>query len=78
MQIQSVFNANLQGIQKASQGITETSSDIAQSLSKDKANATDNTENLVNLIEDKNVAAANIKALETTNEVLGSLINIKV
>ncbi|MER2490957.1 hypothetical protein [Catenovulum sediminis] len=36
------------------------------------------TDDLTGLLENRNLASANIKALETENEVLGSLIDIKV
>ena len=106
MEIQSAFNASLTGIQRASDGITQTSRNIAQDSLSSSGNPAEQaalqqqeqqqaqtpanqqvalqserpstTDNLVNLVEDRNASAANVRALEVSNEVLGSIIDISV
>ncbi|WP_111976853.1 hypothetical protein [Algibacillus agarilyticus] len=95
MQIQSGLSSSLYGLQKASDGITQSARNIASdSLDSQKQQESQQAttaqpvqnqsekpstvDNLTSLIEDKNNAAANIKALQTQNDVLGSLIDIQV
>lgn len=88
MQIQSGFSASLAGLQKASDGITQTSANIASdSLQKPAEQSASNNigqnqapstvDNLTSLLEQRNLADANLKALQTSSDVLGNIIDIK-
>ena len=109
------INSSLQGIQRASQGITNTSAainrasqttssaepstdrnaslaanDAARRQERAVNNPTDNsgtmaslnapnqTANLVQLNEDQRLAEANIRGLRTADDMLGSIIDIRV
>ncbi|WP_440903682.1 hypothetical protein ACMZOO_12585 [Catenovulum sp. SX2] len=85
--LSGALQSSLQGLQKSSDGITEHARDIRDNSLPTQADADQNqqttsapstTDSLVGLVEDKNLASANIKALQTENEVLGSIIDIKV
>ncbi|AWB66988.1 hypothetical protein C2869_11305 [Saccharobesus litoralis] len=96
MQIGSAFNTSLAGLQKASEGISQTSHKIAseslpqqrealQSKAEEQSLAenanrepiTSTTDKLTSLLEQRNAASANIKALQTTDEVIGKIIDLK-
>lgn len=85
--LSGALQSSLQGLQKSSDGITEHARDIRDNSLSSQANTEQNpqanttpsnTDSLVGLVEDRNLASANIKALQTENEVLGSIIDIKV
>lgn len=84
MQIQSAFNSSLMGIQTASESLKDISQSIASSSLPSKTADTnqlgagsDTVADLVSLIEDKNTSAANVKALQTASDMLGTIIDIK-
>ncbi|EWH11563.1 methyl-accepting chemotaxis protein [Catenovulum agarivorans DS-2] len=85
--ISNALQTSLQGLQKSSDGLTEHAENIRDSSLQSGDPSQQNpqtstlpstTDSLVGLVEDKNLAGANIKALQTENEVLGSIIDIKV
>lgn len=105
MQIQSAFGAGLQGLQRASNGITEETLNInrqttvnrqqqqqqveaaqeQQATQTEAANrpsqaapATDVTQSLVRLEQQELAAQANVRTLRTADEMLGSIIDIRV
>ncbi|CAM5197874.1 hypothetical protein [Alishewanella longhuensis] len=98
MQIQSAFSAGMQGLQRASAGITEETINInrqtqqnrqqEQDLSvQDRPEATptqaavparDVTQSLVRLEQQELQAQANVRSLRTADEMLGSIIDVRV
>ncbi len=96
MEIQSAFNAGVQGFQKASEGASQAASDIARStLSNNEANAepvTNSaatqtaavnepnglTESIVNLRVAEVQAQASAEVIQSADENLGTLIDVRV
>lgn len=105
MQIQSAFGAGLQGLQRASNGISEETLNInrqttlnrqqqqqqvdaaqdqqaaqadATARQQQAAPATDVTQSLVRLEQQELSAQANVRSLRTADEMLGSIIDIRV
>lgn len=102
MQIQSAFGAGLQGLQRASNGISEETLNInrqttlnrqqqqvdaaqdqqaqvdATARPQQAAPATDVTQSLVRLEQQELSAQANVRSLRTADEMLGSIIDIRV
>lgn len=89
MQISSSFNAGLYGLQRASANITEETLNInrqtqnTQSASEPQTAAVsaatpDVTQSLVQLEQQQLLAQANTKSLRTADEMLGSVIDIRV
>lgn len=105
MQIQSAFGAGLQGLQRASNGISEETLNInrqttlnrqqqqqqveaaqdqqaaqadAAARPQQAAPATDVTQSLVRLEQQELSAQANVRSLRTADEMLGSIIDIRV
>jgi len=91
MEIGSAFSSGLQGYQRASGQITEESANIArQTLAEDTAapveepvvqqqqQAKSLESSVVNLTSELNNAQANVRSVETADEVLGSIIDIRV
>lgn len=70
MNINNSINNSLQGIQKAQNKVTEASKQIVNP-------ELDKTKPLVDLVEAKHENAANTKALQTSNDMIGTIINIK-
>lgn len=104
MQIQSAFGASLQGLQRASNSISEETLNInrqttlnrqqqqqqvdaaqdqqaqvdATARPQQAAPATDVTQSLVRLEQQELSAQANVRSLRTADEMLGSIIDIRV
>ncbi len=102
MQIQSAYAAGLQGLQRASAGITEETvnlnrqaqqnrqqeQDVAVQRAQEQVPAaqaptdtpatTDATAALVRLEQQQLSAQANVQSLRTADEVLGSIIDVRV
>lgn len=104
MQIQSAFGAGLQGLQRASNGISEETLNInrqttlnrqqqqqqvdaaqdqqaqvdATARPQQAAPTTDVTQSLVRLEQQELSAQANVRSLRTADEMLGSIIDIRV
>lgn len=100
MQIQSAFSAGMQGLQRASAGVTEETINInrqtqqnrqqEQDLSvQDRPETTptqtqattptrDLTQSLVRLEQQELQAQANVRSLRTADEMLGSIIDVRV
>ena len=69
------FQSGLNGIQKGLDGVNLQSAKIA---STDAIKTGDVTTPLVNMISDKQQVQASAKVLQTTNDMLGSILDIKV
>jgi len=91
MEIQSAFNSGLQGFQKANEDASKAASDIAVSISyrTEMSQGTENsepaqfqaspnlTESVVNLTVAEHQAKSSAAVIQTANEALGTLIDIK-
>lgn len=100
MQIQSAFNAGMQGLQRASAGITEETVNINRQTQLNRqqeqdlavqaetqarttpssaaAPGQDVTQSLVRLEQQQLQAQANVRSLRTADEMLGSIIDVRV
>lgn len=100
MQIQSAFNAGMQGLQRASAGITEETININRQTQLNRqqeqdfavqaetqasptsppatAPVQDVTQSLVRLEQQQLQAQANVRSLRTADEMLGSIIDVRV
>lgn len=98
MQIQSAFSAGMQGLQRASAGITEETLNINRQTQQNRqqeqdlsvqerpeasptqatAPARDLTQSLVRLEQQELQAQANVRSLRTADEMLGSIIDVRV
>jgi len=100
MQIQSAFNAGMQGLQRASAGMTEETLNInrqtqqnrqqeqdstvqaapedAAAATRQPANGPDVTQSLVRLEQQEMQAQANVRSVRTADEMIGSIIDIRV
>ncbi|MCG9712267.1 chemotaxis protein [Shewanella insulae] len=89
MDIPSSFSSGLAGLQSAQSGLTQATVDVAKpsqtpvseaggTETSNPVNATDKTEALVSALESKNQGEAAVEVLETANETLGTVIDIKV
>ncbi|TVP09843.1 chemotaxis protein [Shewanella sp. KCT] len=89
MEIPSSFSSGLAGLQSAQSGLTQATVDVAKpsqpqvseaggTETTNAVSATDKTEALVSAIESKNQGEAAVEVLETANETLGTVIDIKV
>lgn len=108
MEIRSAFSAGVQGLQRASSGITEATANInrdavnqqrVRNAQDSAADATANsnrndiaskqqpqtlsttpsvTDSLVQLKTESNSASANVRAIRTADEMLGTLIDVSV
>lgn len=98
MQIQSAFSAGMQGLQRASAGITEETININRQTQQNRlqeqdvslqdrqeatptpatAPARDLTQSLVRLEQQELQAQANVRSLRTADEMLGSIIDVRV
>ena len=90
MEIQSAFSAGVQGLQRASSGITaqDSAADSAANNSRnDLANRAQTsttpttpslTDSLVQLNTEAVNAAANTRSIRTADEMLGTLIDVSV
>lgn len=72
------INANaLQGIQRARANMQRNAADIARANTTAADNGKDMTRSLVELNQNKNAAIASMKVLKASDEVLGSLLDVK-
>ncbi|MCC5452166.1 excinuclease ATPase subunit [Rheinheimera sp. UJ51] len=98
MQIQSAYAAGMQGLQRASAGITEETvninrqtqqnriqeQDVAAQNNREATAATtpepvqDTTQSIVKMEQQQVAAQANVRSLRTADEMLGSIIDIRV
>ena len=102
MELQSAYASGLQGLQRASNGITEATININRETTNEQRvrNAQDSAaaeqssqqrqvpvsersnpsleQSLVQLVTEQNYAEANVKSIKTADEVLGSVIDIRV
>lgn len=94
MEIGSAYSSGLQGFQRAEQAITQESANIAQqgvqrqNLAEDTAPPPEQqavqqqqqslASSVVNLTSELTNAQANVKSVETADDVLGSIIDIRV
>lgn len=102
MELQSAYASGLQGLQRASTGITEATVNINRETTNEQRvrNAQDTAaadqanqqrqvpvteranpsleQSLVQLVTEQNNAEANVKSIKTADEVLGSVIDIRV
>lgn len=100
MQIQSAFSAGMQGLQRASAGVTEETININRQTQQNRqqeqdlsvqdrqevaptqtsatAPARDLTQSLVRLEQQELQAQANVRSLRTADEMLGSIIDVRV
>lgn len=102
MELQSAYASGLQGLQRASSGITEASLNInRESINEQRVRNAQETaavdqaaqqrqapaaepvnpsleQSLVQLVTEQNYAEANVKSIKTADEVLGSVIDIRV
>ncbi len=93
MEIGSAFTSGLQGFQQSSGQIAEATANInrqtqtlaeeAQPTAEQQANASQQQaasleSSIVTLTSESNNAQANVRAIETADEVLGSIIDLRV
>lgn len=102
MELQSAFASGLQGLQRASNGITEATVNInRETINEQRIRNTQDTaaaeeatqqrqipaaeprnpsldQSLVQLVTEQNYAEANVKSIKTADEMLGSVIDIRV
>lgn len=104
MQIQSAFSAGMQGLQRASNTISEETLNINRqttqnrqqeqqtaaidaqqvaapnrsAVESNRASAGDTTQSLVRLEQQELQAQANVRSVRTADEMLGSIIDIRV
>lgn len=94
MEIGSAYSSGLQGFQRAEQAITQESANIAQQGAQQRQTLAEETapppqqavqqqqqsleSSVVNLTSELTNAQANVKSVETADEVLGSIIDIRV
>lgn len=80
MQIQSAFNAGVQGFQNATGKANQAASSIVKQTAT-KSIAPDNspslTESIVDLKVAEHQAKASAKVIETADELIGSIVDIK-
>lgn len=75
MRIDSAFNYGVEGFQKSQKLLNETATNIASVNNKD-SNVNLNKE-VVNLISSEIYAKANGKVIQTSNDMIGTLLDIK-
>ena len=73
--ISKLHNSALQGIQRSTQGMARSATEIARAANP--GDRTTMTRALVELKQHEQAAKANIKTLETAHETLGSLLDVK-
>ncbi|WP_394131767.1 chemotaxis protein [Shewanella maritima] len=91
MQIPSAYASGTQALQNAQQGLAQATTTVAQpekpnptaaqdtvTLSRQAVNQTDKTSALVSVVEAGQQGEAAVAVLETANETVGSIIDIKV
>ena len=88
MEIGSSYSSGLQGFQRASEQITEDTANIARQTLAEEATPAEKPvvreepqplqSSIVSLTSGLNNAQANVRSIETADEVLGSIIDVKV
>lgn len=87
MEIQSAFNSGVQGLQTASNQVTEAASNIARETARteppvqqtlESPPPQDVTTSLVQLKVAENGAAASTRVIETADQTLGTIIDTRV
>ncbi len=93
MEIQSAFNSGVQGLQKASEEVTESAREIARETAASEQSEVDSstpslqaaetattglTESLVNLKVAEVQARASTDVIKTADENLGTLLDVRV
>lgn len=77
MRIESAFNSGVQGFQRAEQIADQASSQIAR-LNTPSGDQVQVTDELVNLKVAEIQASASTKVMQTTSDMMGTLIDIRV
>ncbi|MCU7840177.1 MAG: hydrolase [Candidatus Thiodiazotropha sp. (ex Troendleina suluensis)] len=78
MGINSITGPALQGIQKGFQGIRKVASEITNAQQTNQAKPTDLSRAMVELQQHANQTKAQVKTLQTVNDVVGTLIDERV
>ncbi|MCU7803095.1 MAG: hydrolase [Candidatus Thiodiazotropha sp. (ex Lucinoma borealis)] len=78
MGINSITGPALQGIQKGFQGMRKVASEIANAQQTNQAKPTDLSRAMVELQQHANQSKAQVKTLQTVNDVVGTLIDERV
>ena len=79
MDISSIHNVSVLGIQRSLTEIRRSSQEIAQIGTSDRdANTIDLAKNLVNIKHHQGLIEANVRVINTESEVLGTVIDIFV
>lgn len=81
MQVNSALNTALQGFQEAQSRMNQAAQDIASQTvtdsTVDSVDSKDLTTSLVELKVAENDAKANVKALQTASDLLGTLLDVE-
>ncbi len=79
MAINSITGSALQGIQRGVQGLRRNAAEIAsaQNMNHDTISTKDMTRSLVELHKNELYTTVNIKTLQTADEVIGTLLDVK-
>jgi cell division protein FtsB len=78
MGINSITGPALQGIQKGLEGMRRVASDIASVNQTRQSNPKDLSRSMVEMQQHANQIKAQVKTLQTADEVLGTLIDEKI
>lgn len=73
----SAVQSAMSGIQRGMDGLKKNAADIASAKQLDSENPVDQTQSLVEMRENRTQVEASAKALQTINQTLGSIINVK-
>lgn len=81
MNISSALNSGVLGLNRGLDGVQKAASDIAgagKTDSPEEATGRDVKEALTDLVVEKNAAAASTKVVQSAEETLGTLIDVRV
>ena len=78
MKINSAFQSGVRGIQRGMQRVEKVASDIANNGSTETFNPVSNTDNMVVLNEQKRNIQASVSIIKTANNMIGSILDIRV
>ncbi|QLE85690.1 MULTISPECIES: hypothetical protein [Shewanella] len=88
MEIPSSFASGVAGLQSAQSGLTQATVDVAKPTQKNDpvaetdtarpVEATDKTQALVSALESGQQAEAAVEVIETSNETIGTIIDLEV
>lgn len=73
----SAVQSALSGIQRGMDGLKKNAADIASAKQLDSENPVDQTQSLLEMRENRTQVEASAKALQTIDQTLGSIINVK-